>query len=431
MGRRLAFLIGNQSFAPSSGLHDLQGPANDVTALSAVLSDAEKGGYEVTVFHDRERGEILPTLEAALSGATGDDAILLFYAGHGKTDRAGRLCLATRDSREDAIYSTSIRASDLYDMIDNSDSNQVVLLLDCCFSGAAGRDFTRGSVQDQIQMMQEAKGLHVLTATTSHQTAREEEATDGSPVMGKFTRAIVDGITTGTADRNRDGVVSINDLRTYLPDALKGQKPQYFARNATDGDPTIARVGPLETPLQRRLRQLGAWHAAGDLSEADYLAISDALSRGTDAALRGRIESLLDNPRASPAAVAALWAGATRPPPRPAAPPPEVRRWAPAMEPPPSAPIPVVPAAAAPSVAPEAVSDGPLGALKPRLGRKAKRVMIGGTIVWAVLIGWASETAPDEAVAIGVVFTFLLGCLYALLLSADFLRRLAERFLPR
>jgi len=423
-GRRLAFLIGNQSFAPSSGLHDLQGPGNDVAALSAVLSDAEKGGYEVTVFHDRERGEILPVLEAALSGATGDDAILLFYAGHGKTDRAGRLCLATHDSREDAIYSTSIRASDLYDMIDNSDCNQVVLLLDCCFSGAAGRDFTRGSVQDQIQMMQDAKGLHVLTATTGHQTAREEEAQVGSPVMGKFTRAIVDGITTGSADRNRDGVVSINDLRTYLPDALKGQKPQYFARNATDGDPTIARIGPLETPLQRRLRQLGAWHAAGDLSEADYLAISDALSRGTDAALRRRMESLLDNPRASPAAVSALWAGATRPPPRPAAPP-EVRHWAPPPEPAP--PPPVIPAAA-PIASMEA---GPLAALKPRLGRKGKRVMIGGALVWVVLVGWASEAAPDEAVVMGLLFTFLLACLYALLLSADFLRRLADRFLPK
>jgi hypothetical protein len=46
MARRVAFLIGNQTFLPESRLSPLQGPANDIAALAHLLRDPERGKFE-------------------------------------------------------------------------------------------------------------------------------------------------------------------------------------------------------------------------------------------------------------------------------------------------------------------------------------------------------------------------------------------------
>ena len=41
---------------------------------------------------------------------------------------------------------------------------------------------------------------------------------DATPQPSPFTRALVEGLRTGEADRNEDGFVSINELFDYLED---------------------------------------------------------------------------------------------------------------------------------------------------------------------------------------------------------------------
>ena len=53
MARRAAFLIGNQTFRPDSGLLPLQGPANDLEAVARLLSNPERGRFEVSEFLDK------------------------------------------------------------------------------------------------------------------------------------------------------------------------------------------------------------------------------------------------------------------------------------------------------------------------------------------------------------------------------------------
>ncbi len=313
MGRRLAFLIGNQSFGPNSGLDPLSGPLNDVAAMKAVLADPARGGCEVQHFADGRREDILPALEEALNGTGPGDMMLLFYAGHGKLDPAGRLCLATAETRASALYSTSMPAAELRNLIANARCDQVVLLLDCCYSGAAGREFSRGGVDDQLALMREAQGLHVLTASTGFQTARELEGADAGKVMGRFTRAITEGLTSGRADCDRDGQVSLSDLRRYLAETIRGQTPQYWAQDAA-GDPVIARAGPVETPAQKRARRLGAWFAEGRIPEGDYPALSAAAAGQGDARLAALVARMLDNPQMSAEALMGAWHGATSPP---------------------------------------------------------------------------------------------------------------------
>src|SRR6185436_4902692 len=104
--------------------------------------------------------------------------------------RDGSLCLATRETEAGALRSTSITGSELKQMIKNSDARAVVLLLDCCFSGAIGKEFggIRGGVDDQLRLMHaDAQGLHILTASTGTQTVKERTVDADGKVMGAFT----------------------------------------------------------------------------------------------------------------------------------------------------------------------------------------------------------------------------------------------------
>jgi len=110
LARRLAFLIGNQTFTSSSGLRPLQGPANDVAALHRILGDPQRGHFEVRTFLNMPRYEVLPSLEQALGETTIGDFVLIYYSGHGKLDRGGRLCLATADTRQSALIALARHA---------------------------------------------------------------------------------------------------------------------------------------------------------------------------------------------------------------------------------------------------------------------------------------------------------------------------------
>jgi hypothetical protein len=205
--------------------------------LGRLLRDPERGRFEVSEFLDKPHHEVLPEIEQALSKAALNDLFLIYYSGHGKLDRNGRLCLATANTRQAALLATSIPARHLSDLVEHSYCEQVVLLLDCCYSGAVG---VRGDVESELRVAESARGFYILTASSELQAAREEEEpTTGEEVMGRFTAALVGAIGTGAADLERKGEIFLSDLRRYLEQVVKGQTPKFFARNAS-GDPLIS-----------------------------------------------------------------------------------------------------------------------------------------------------------------------------------------------
>ena len=66
--------------------------------------------FTVHDFLDKSSNEILRETARALNQAGPKDLFLIYYSGHGKLDRNGSLCLATKDTYQDALLGTSIRA---------------------------------------------------------------------------------------------------------------------------------------------------------------------------------------------------------------------------------------------------------------------------------------------------------------------------------
>jgi uncharacterized caspase-like protein len=261
--RRCAFLIGNQEYRPDSHLQPLGGPRNDVAALKKLLIEDQIGRYDrVESLCDKSKADILEPLDEALQGATRDDLILIFYSGHGLWSR-GELCLATFSTCRAKILSTCIPISELRRMIHESHCGTKILLLDCCFAGAAADGF-RGDVPSALERIGEARGVHLLAAAGGAESSKE---TKDEIVMGCFTKEVVHGIASGEADSNKDHVITMTDLVSWLRLRELPSTPQYTALKA-EGDPALAWVRhPQRSPEFRWLIEL---HDREEISTEQY-----------------------------------------------------------------------------------------------------------------------------------------------------------------
>jgi WD40 repeat protein len=236
--RRTAIFIANQDFRPDAQLGALRGPLNDVTELTRILGSQDYGGFKTVTFVNGTSSHIKTAVEEELSQSGSGDLVVIYYSGHGRLDRLFNLYLATADTRTGALQTTSIPISHIRSMVANSSCSTVILILDCCYSGAA-TNHTRGDIESHLNFLVQSSGFYILSASSEIQTASESEL-DGI-VLGDFTKAILDGLSSGDADLDSDGLVSLYDIFKYTRTRLKNQSPQLFTSSST-GDPIICKI---------------------------------------------------------------------------------------------------------------------------------------------------------------------------------------------
>lgn len=110
---------------------------------------------------------------------------LLHFSGHGTaSDLAG--FLVTQDA---ANYSAGVRMDDVIKLANESPATEVVILLDCCYSGQLGQIPT---VNNNLTMVSE--GISILTASRGDQPSVEDAG------GGVFTSLVLDALEGGAAD---------------------------------------------------------------------------------------------------------------------------------------------------------------------------------------------------------------------------------------
>jgi uncharacterized caspase-like protein len=178
-----------------------------------------------------ERKPTLRNLKWALGtflarAAQRDDTVLIFFAGHGapEVDQRGverdgfAKYLIPSDADPDDLYSTALPMDELQTIFARLEAERVVVLLDTCYSGAAGgRTFaslrTRAVTVDDLflERLARTKGRAIITASRPNEVSLEMAELG----HGLFTYYLLQGLR-GQADLNRDGIVSLQELYEYV-----------------------------------------------------------------------------------------------------------------------------------------------------------------------------------------------------------------------
>ncbi len=219
---KYAVLIGNSQFpdeADKSKLPDLACPEQDVDQLGKVLA-SERGEFTVLPLKNQPSTQIKRELQRTVNKAQQDDLLLFYYSGHGKPNKAGILHLTTYDTVISELETSSIPINHIYDILGTGKCRKIVIILDCCYSGAAGQGF-KGAVDDYLQQMNNSRGTYLVTASTELQVAHESAA-EG---LSLFTKHLIAGLETGDADKDGDGWVDMNELYDYVQSKVMAENP--------------------------------------------------------------------------------------------------------------------------------------------------------------------------------------------------------------
>jgi Caspase domain len=219
--RRVAILIGNSAFSPDSGFTQLRFPPEDVTALERILLDEKSGRYDrVIPLINKTQKEILREYNALLRDERGAE-VLFYYSGHGKPSDLRKLFLAANDTTEDELLVTGVPFSTIIDLKENYGVGTFTAILDCCFAGLGSSD-VKGSEDDELRAMGSGRGVFFLGAANATEVAKEDETLG----HGVLTSAILEGLSSGLADKDNDGQVSGNDLFSWCSDYARRRGAQ-------------------------------------------------------------------------------------------------------------------------------------------------------------------------------------------------------------
>jgi uncharacterized membrane protein YvlD (DUF360 family) len=221
---KYALLIGVGEYG-NELLQPLPAAPNDVLALEEVLENASMGGFnEVKSVINPTHAGMTREIELWFQGREPDDLILLYFSGHGLKDDNRDLYFAACDTEIKSgslLRSTATPARFVVDFIRSCSANSLLIILDCCFSGAFGNVLARDGGEVDLNSQLGAEGSVVLTSTSAVDYSFEEKGAR----LSIYTRFLVEGIATGAADGDGDGVITVENLHHYAARKVREVSP--------------------------------------------------------------------------------------------------------------------------------------------------------------------------------------------------------------
>ena len=216
MRRALVVGIDGYKFAP------LAGCINDANAMADLLAKHYDGSpnFDVKLITapptQVTRACLRENIAQLLTGQA--DVALFYFSGHGTENNLGGY-LVTQDANN---YDEGVSLTEVLTLANNSSVKEIVILLDCCHSGALGAIPAIDNNKAHIR-----EGISILTASRSSEVAIE---TGG---MGLFTSLLAAALDGGAADVV--GRVTVASTYTYIDESLGpwDQRPLFKSHVST------------------------------------------------------------------------------------------------------------------------------------------------------------------------------------------------------
>ena len=133
-------------------------------------------------------------------------------------DASGALHFATINTNLNFLQATSIPVDMLASMLRETRCRRIAMIFDCCYSSAIGRlykDFEdpfNTSVGNLNASIPDGYAISIIAASSAIDQAYDCD----EKALGCLTHGIVKGITSGDADLNNDGLISMDELFSYV-----------------------------------------------------------------------------------------------------------------------------------------------------------------------------------------------------------------------
>lgn len=225
-GRSYAFLMATGRYSDPM-LVQLRSPSRDAEELAKVLRDPAVGGFKNVTLIDKPDSQLREEIEGFFADRRLDDLLVFYVSCHGVKDASGRLYFAASTTKLNRLASTGISAEFLYEQVDRCRARKILVLLDCCYSGSYAKDHLPRAAERVEIGLREGRGRAAISSSTEEEYSFEvgTRKVTGSAAPSLFTAALVEGLSTGAADVDGDGLVSVDDLYTYVRDHVRQATP--------------------------------------------------------------------------------------------------------------------------------------------------------------------------------------------------------------
>ncbi|WP_008308339.1 SUMF1/EgtB/PvdO family nonheme iron enzyme [Leptolyngbya sp. PCC 6406] len=254
MGERRALLVGVSDYG--EGFEPLPGSVLDVQAMTRVLSDPEGGAFDVTSLENCDSETFRTHLEQFFQRGQSEDLLLLYFSGHGDLGSGGilspQLHFCTRSSQKPQgrlVESSAVSATFLQRRMELSRSQRIVVILDCCYSGAIADLLKKGDTPIDFGELK-AKGRVILASSSATNIALQEK--DG---LSLYTRYLVEGME-GAAYPGHGDWILVRDLHNHAERRFEierkgGYLPKILAED-TGFDLPLVRAPKLDAEQEYR-----------------------------------------------------------------------------------------------------------------------------------------------------------------------------------
>ncbi len=244
----------------------LQYAVNDARGIADVLQQKLEFKKENIILLENEQATRKNILEAFGDNLINsqkveeDDAVFIFYAGHGMTrpvnSKKSLGYIVPVDADLTSYSSQAISMSEINDLSELIPARHVFWIMDACYSGLA---LTRGV---PVQSIDSKRYLKEVTNRRARQIitagGANEEVADGGPNGHSiFTWSVINALS-GDADINGDGFITASEICNYVPpnvSSLSRQTPAYGNMIGSTGGDFIFQMLPDQSELNESTQQ--------------------------------------------------------------------------------------------------------------------------------------------------------------------------------
>jgi hypothetical protein len=299
-------------------LQRLRAPGRDAEALADVLRNPKIGAFDVRTLLNLPSHELSRGIAEYCADSKPTDLLLLYFSCHGVVDDHGKLYYATVNTERRLLAATAVSAKWLNDQLKDCRARRQILILDCCHSGAFAGGM-KGEADLALRGRFGRRGRVVVTASRATEYSFEEDQVVGTGASSVFTAALVQGLRTGDADRDKDGLVTVTELYEYVFERMEAaharQTPAIWA-NGVEGNVLLAHsprgavITPVPLPEDLRATLDNPRSRIRESGVAELADLLDGGDQGLALTARQRLEQVAEDdiPRVAALAMAALGA---------------------------------------------------------------------------------------------------------------------------